>query len=61
MPVSEHPMQALAAFLPEGSFELVVDYIHHYILLLPRKENRYWAIIVMHTWEGTIVSALTET
>ena len=30
MPVSEHPMQALATFLPEGTFDLVVQYIHHY-------------------------------
>jgi len=30
MPVTEHPMQALAAYLPEGSFEPVVQYIHHY-------------------------------
>lgn len=30
MPVSEHPMQALAAYLPEGSFEHVVQYIHHF-------------------------------
>lgn len=26
----EHPMEALKQFLPEGSFELVVQYIHHY-------------------------------
>lgn len=30
MPVTEHPMQALANFLPEGSFEPVVQYIHQY-------------------------------
>lgn len=30
MPVSEHPMQALSAFLPEGSFEEVVAYIKQY-------------------------------
>jgi hypothetical protein len=40
MPVSEHPMQALAAFLPEGSFELVVDYIHHYKVHLTVTKKR---------------------
>ncbi|MDE3236349.1 MAG: SprT-like domain-containing protein [Bacteroidota bacterium] len=30
MGVTEHPMQALAAFLPENSFEPVVQYIHQY-------------------------------
>ena len=30
MPISEHPMQALAAFLPENSFKQVIDFIHHY-------------------------------
>ena len=30
MPVSEHPMQALSSFLPEGSFEEVVAYIKQY-------------------------------
>ncbi|MCU0323241.1 MAG: SprT-like domain-containing protein [Chitinophagaceae bacterium] len=30
MPVTEHPMQALSNFLPKGSFEPVVAYIHHY-------------------------------
>lgn len=28
--VKEHPMQALAAFLPENSFDKVVHYLHHY-------------------------------
>jgi len=40
MPVSEHPMQALAAFLPEGSFEKVVDYIHHYKVHLTISKQR---------------------
>ena len=41
MPVSEHPMQALARFLPEGSFEPVVDYLHHYkVHLTITKERR---------------------
>jgi hypothetical protein len=30
MPATEHPMQALAGFLPEGSFELVTAYLHRY-------------------------------
>jgi SprT protein len=28
--VKEHPMHALAAFLPDGSFDKVVHYLHHY-------------------------------
>ena len=40
MPVSEHPMQALAAFLPEGSFEQVIDYIHHYKVHLTVTKQR---------------------
>ena len=30
MSATEHPMQALAGFLPEGSFELVTAYLHRY-------------------------------
>lgn len=30
MSFQEHPMQALAAFLPEGAFDDVVHYLHHY-------------------------------
>lgn len=30
MAFQEHPMQALAAFLPEGSFDQVVAYLHQY-------------------------------
>lgn len=30
MAAAEHPMQALAAYLPEGSFDKVVQYIHNY-------------------------------
>ncbi len=30
MAATEHPMQALAAFLPEGTFDLVVDYLNKY-------------------------------
>ncbi|MFY7964120.1 MAG: SprT-like domain-containing protein [Chitinophagaceae bacterium] len=30
MSKTEHPMQALAAYLPEGSFEDAVNYINHY-------------------------------
>ncbi|MDE3252979.1 MAG: SprT-like domain-containing protein [Bacteroidota bacterium] len=40
MSVSEHPMQALAAFLPEGSFEKVVYYIHHYKVHLTISKQR---------------------
>jgi SprT protein len=40
MSVSEHPMQALAAFLPEGSFEKVVHYIHHYKVHLTISKQR---------------------
>ena len=40
MPVSEHPMQALAKFLPEGSFERVVNYVHHYKVHLTITKQR---------------------
>lgn len=30
MASTEHPMHALAAFLPDNTFELVVDYLHQY-------------------------------
>ena len=40
MPVSEHPMQALATFLPEGTFDLVVQYIHHYKVHLTVTKKR---------------------
>jgi SprT protein len=30
MPATEHPMQALTGFLPEGSFDLVTAYLHRY-------------------------------
>jgi hypothetical protein len=40
MPVSEHPMQALASFLPDGSFERVVTYIHHYKVHLTISKQR---------------------
>jgi len=40
MPVTEHPMQALAAYLPEGSFEPVVAYIHHYKVHLTVTKKR---------------------
>lgn len=40
MPVSEHPMQALSEFLPEGSFEKVVHYIHHYKVHLTISKQR---------------------
>jgi SprT protein len=41
MPVSEHPMAALAKFLPDGSFEYVIDYLNHYkVHLTITKERR---------------------
>ncbi len=40
MPVSEHPMQALAKFLPEGSFAQVVQYLHHYKVHLTVTKER---------------------
>ncbi len=40
MPVSEHPMQALSAYLPKGSFEKVVQYIHHYKVHLTITKQR---------------------
>jgi SprT protein len=40
MPVSEHPMQALASFLPDGSFEQVVHYVHHYKVHLTISKQR---------------------
>jgi hypothetical protein len=40
MPVSEHPMQALAKFLPDGTFERVVDYVHHYKVHLTISKQR---------------------
>ncbi|GAC1440550.1 MAG: SprT-like domain-containing protein [Sediminibacterium sp.] len=40
MPVTEHPMQALTAFLPEGTFEQVVGFIHHYQVHLTVTKQR---------------------
>jgi len=40
MPVEEHPMQALAAFLPEGSFEHVLEYLHRYKVHLTVTKKR---------------------
>ena len=40
MPVSEHPMQALADFLPERTFEKVVSYVHHYKVHLTISKQR---------------------
>jgi hypothetical protein len=40
MPVTEHPMQALAAYLPDGSFDKVVQYIHHYKVHLTVTKKR---------------------
>ena len=41
MAVSEHPMHALSKFLPEGSFEHVLNYLQHYkVHLTITKERR---------------------
>jgi hypothetical protein len=40
MPATEHPMQALAAYLPDGSFDLVTDYLHHYKVHLTITKQR---------------------
>jgi SprT protein len=40
MAFEEHPMHALAAFLPEGSFEDVVAYLHHYKVHLSVTKRR---------------------
>ncbi|MDP1764849.1 MAG: SprT-like domain-containing protein [Sediminibacterium sp.] len=40
MPVSEHPMHALSDYLPDGTFECVVNYIHHYRVHLTISKHR---------------------
>jgi hypothetical protein len=40
MAKTEHPMQALAAYLPDGSFEDTVNYIHHYKVHLTVTKKR---------------------
>lgn len=40
MPIEEHPMQALAAFLPEGTFADVVAFINHYKVHLTVTKKR---------------------
>lgn len=40
MAFEEHPMHALAAFLPESSFEPVVQYLHHYKVHLTVTKKR---------------------
>jgi hypothetical protein len=40
MAVTEHPMQALAAYLPIGSFEPVVSYLHQYKVHLTVTKQR---------------------
>ena len=40
MAATEHPMQALADYLPDGSFEAVVTYIHHYKVHLTVTKKR---------------------
>ncbi len=40
MPIHEHPMQALAAYLPDHAFEPVVAYIHQYKIHLTVTRQR---------------------
>lgn len=40
MAVTEHPMHALAAYLPEGSFDPVVAYLHQYKVHLTVTKQR---------------------
>ncbi len=40
MAITQHPMQALAAYLPERCFEPVVQYIHHYKVQLTVTRKR---------------------
>lgn len=40
MAVSEHPMHALADFLPDNTFDRVVHYIHHYRVHLTISKQR---------------------
>jgi SprT protein len=40
MAFEEHPMHALAAFVPEGSFDDVVSYLHHYKVHLTVTKKR---------------------
>ncbi len=40
MPVTEHPMQALAEYLPDGSFHRIIQYIHHYKVHLTISKKR---------------------
>ncbi|WP_298300257.1 SprT-like domain-containing protein [Hydrotalea sp.] len=40
MAVTQHPMHALATFLPDGCFEPVVDYLNHYKVHLTITKKR---------------------
>ena len=40
MAATEHPMQALADFLPEGSFQSVIQYIQHFKVHLTITQKR---------------------
>ena len=40
MATTEHPMQALAAYLPDNAFEPVVQYVHHYKIHLTVTRQR---------------------
>ncbi len=40
MPTTEHPMQALANYLPDNTFEPIIQYIHHYKVHLTVTKKR---------------------
>ena len=40
MPINEHPMQALAGFLPDNTFEQVLAYLHEYRVHLTITKQR---------------------
>lgn len=40
MPITEHPMQALANYLPDNTFEPIIQYIHHYKVHLTVTKKR---------------------
>ncbi|MBC7651117.1 MAG: SprT-like domain-containing protein [Deinococcales bacterium] len=40
MPITEHPMQALESYLPNNTFQPVVQYIHHYKVHLTVTKKR---------------------
>jgi SprT protein len=51
MATTEHPMQALAAYLPDNSFEAVVQYINHYkVHLTVTKKRKSVLGDYRHSW-----------